>query len=115
MFMVVLVVDDPNTCSNVLDAWGAAGVPGATVLDSVGMQRVRGTGARDDISLMPSLSELLQKSEIRHRTIFSVVRDREMVDRLAAVTQDLIGDFKDEHTGFMFTLKVDEVFGMHLP
>lgn len=112
MYLLVLVVDDPNTCGDILEAWEGIGIPGATILDSVGMQRIRQHGIKDDIPLMPSLSDLFKLSEIRHRTIFSVVPDKMMVKKVADVTQDVIGDFEEKNTGFMFTVKVEEVFGL---
>jgi hypothetical protein len=36
-YMVLLVVDDMNICSTVLDAWDAAQVPGITILESTDM------------------------------------------------------------------------------
>jgi hypothetical protein len=112
VYLIVLVVDDPNTCGDILAAWEKIGIPGATILDSVGMQRIRQHGITDNIPLMPSLSDLLKLSEIRHRTIFSVVPDKTMVKKVVEITQDVIGDFNDKNTGFMFTVKVEEVFGL---
>ena len=53
-YLVVFVLDDPDRCRDILDAWEAAGAPGVTILDSSGLGRVRRAGIRDDIPLMPS-------------------------------------------------------------
>ncbi len=112
MYLIVLVMDDPDKCVDVLPAWEKAGAPGATVLESTGMQRVLNRGARDDLPLMPSLEDIFRKTETRHRTVFSVVPDADTVDRIARVTQEVLGPFEDEHTGFMFSVRVDRAFGM---
>jgi hypothetical protein len=112
MYLLVLVIDDPDKCVDVLPAWEDAGAPGATILESTGMQRVLERGARDDLPLMPSIGDILKKVETRHRTIFSVIRDVETIERIARVTEEIIGPFDDENTGFMFSLRVDQVFGL---
>lgn len=112
MYLLVLVVDDPDKCVDLLPAWEKAGAPGATILESTGMQRVLKRGARDDLPLMPSIGDIFKKIETRHRTIFSVVPDLETVERIARVTEEIIGPFEGENTGFMFSLRVDQVFGL---
>ena len=36
-YLVVLIVDDPDDCPSILDAWEAAGVSGVTILESSGL------------------------------------------------------------------------------
>ena len=111
-YLVVCVVDDPEKCVDLLPAWDRAGAPGATILESIGMQRVQARGARDDLPLMPTISDLFRKMEIRHRTVFSVVDDPAVIDRIVEVSEEILGPFEEEHTGFLFTVEVDRVFGM---
>ncbi len=110
-YMVVLVVNDVEQCPVVLDAWEAAGVLGVTILASTGLGRVRKAGLRDDMPLLPNLHDLFEKEEVQHRTLFSVVETQEMVDRMAALVEQIIGDLDDPHTGFMFVVPVSQVFG----
>lgn len=112
-YMVLLIVDDLNICPTVLDAWDAAKVPGITILESTGMGRIREHSFRDDIPMMPSLSELFRSREHRHRTIFSVVEGEEMVDRLVEITQEILGDLNKPNTGVLFVLPVLRVVGLH--
>lgn len=111
--MVLLVVDDLNICPRVLDAWDAAKVPGITILESTGIGRLRQDSIRDDIPMLPSLSELFRSREQRHRTIFSVVEGEEMVDRLVEITQEILGDLNKPNTGVLFVLPVSRVIGFH--
>ena len=114
MYLIVLVINDPYFCNDLLASWRMAGVPGATILESRGLGRP-GIGARDDIPLMPSLDDLVSKDELRHRTIFSVVLDKETIERIKDVTQQIIGRFEDENTGFFFVVDVLEVHGLRKP
>jgi nitrogen regulatory protein PII len=112
-YLVVFVLDDPERCRDILDAWEAAGAPGVTILDSSGLGRVRQAGIRDDLPLMPSLSDLFRRQEARHRTLFSVVKDQSQVDAIAQATQAVIGELDRAHTGLLFVVPVSQVFGLH--
>lgn len=110
-YLVVLVLDDPDKCGAVLDAWEAAGAPGVTVLDSTGLGRVRRAALRDDVPLMPSLSDLLQREQDRHRTLFSIIQEQSQIEAIVQATQTVIGDLDQEDTGLMFVVPVNQVYG----
>ena len=111
-YMVLLVVDDLNNCPAVLDAWDTAKTPGITILESTGMGRIREVGIRDDMPIMPSLSDIFRSREHRHRTIFTVVEGEEMVDQLIGVTQEILGDLNKPDTGVLFVLPVSRAVGL---
>jgi len=112
-YLVALVLDDPDLCRDVLDAWEAAGAPGVTILDSSGLGRVRQAGIRDEIPLMPSLSDLFRRQEDRHRTLFSVVKDQSQIEAIAQATQAITGELDRGHTGLLFVVPVSQVYGLH--
>ena len=111
--LVVFVLDDPDRCRDVLDAWEASGAPGVTILDSSGLGRVRRAGIRDDVPLMPSLSDLFRRQVEHHLTLFSVVKDQAQVDAIAEATQAVIGELDRGHTGLLFVVPVGQVYGLH--
>jgi nitrogen regulatory protein PII len=110
--MILLILDDVNQCSSILEAWEAQEVGGVTILESTGLGRVRKLSIRDDIPLMPSLSRLLQNREERHRTLFTVVEGEEMVDRVIAATESVLGDLEQAQNGVLFVLPVSRVRGL---
>lgn len=110
--MILLILDDVNQCSTILEAWEAQGVSGITILESTGLGRVRKLSIRDDMPLMPSLSRLLQNREERHRTLFSVVEGEEMVDKVIQATEAVLGDLEKAHNGVLFVLPVSRVVGL---
>jgi len=112
-YLVVLVLDDPDRCRDVLDAWEAAGAPGVTILDSSGLGRVRRAGIRDDLPLMPSLSDLFRRQEDHHRTLFSVVKDQSQAEAIVQATQAVVGELDRGHTGLLFVVPVGQVYGLH--
>lgn len=111
--MVIAVINRLERCPDVLDAWEEAEVPGITILESTGLGNIRQAGIRDDMPLMPSLSDLLRHQEHRHRTLFTVVEGEEKVDELIAITQDIVGDMEQPDNGVIFVLPVSRVVGLH--
>ena len=87
------------------------GITGVTILESSGLGRVRKAGMRDDLPLMPSLSDLFKRSETHHRTLFTVVQDQTKIDTLVEATQSVVGDLEQPNTGFLFVVPVSQAFG----
>jgi nitrogen regulatory protein PII len=112
--LVVAILTDMQVCHNVVREWEAAGVSGATILDSIGMRHLKERHARrDDLPLMPSLRKLLETEEYNHRTVFSIVPDDFDVDDLIRRTEKLVGDFDEPNSGFLFVVPVLQARGLH--
>ena len=73
-YLVVLIVNDIDDCSDILDAWEAAGILGVTILASTGIGHIRRAGLRDDIPLMPSLHDLFESEEVQSRASSRLAR-----------------------------------------
>ena len=112
LHLVVMIVDNADLCPDILDAWEALGVRGVTILESTGLGRIRRAALGDDMPLMPSLSDLLQGDEIHHRTIFSVVDDDALMERMIESAQRFTGNLEEPHTGFLFVMPVSRVVGL---
>ncbi len=110
-YLVVLVLDDPGQCPDVLRAWDCAGVSGVTILESTGLRRLQKV-IWDDLPLVPAMRDLLGTRELHHRTLFTIVRDEETVDRVIAATQEVTGDLNLHHTGILFVVPVTRVLGL---
>lgn len=111
LFLVVFVLNDQNLCNDILNAWENAGIRGVTILESSGLGRVREAGLKDDLPLMPSLSDLFKNIESRHRTLFTVVNGQEKVNDIVKATESVVGNLENENTGLLFSVSVSEVFG----
>jgi nitrogen regulatory protein PII len=109
--LVVFVLDNLEQCSAVLEAWEEAGALGMTILESTGLRRLR-VALRDDLPLLPSLRDLLASQELRHRTLFTVVADEAVVERIIAATEQVVGDFSRHHAGLLFVVPVTRVLGL---
>lgn len=113
MFLILFILDDPEQCTDVLDAWEDAGASGATILPSTGLGRIRTrAGLKEDMPLMPSLEEFFMHDESQHRTLITVVKEREVVDRIVRATQRVVGDLNQPRTGILVVLPALEVYGL---
>ena len=111
MFLIVLVVNDPYHCKDLLKSWKEAGVPGATIVESLGLQRALKGTIRDDLPLLPTIANIETGDETRNRTIFSVVPDQDTVNEVRKATEAFLGPLEKDNTGFMFVVPVTEIFG----
>jgi nitrogen regulatory protein P-II 1 len=113
MYMILFVLHDPNLLRDVLEAWEKAGVSGITVLLSTGLRRLQTRDVlREDIPLIPSIEDLLQQEERLNRTLFTVVKDDVMVDKIIEATQSIVGDLNLPHTGILTVIPVERVYGL---
>ena len=115
-FLVIAVIDNIAKCSSILNAWEATGARGITILESTGLGRIRkDINLRDDLPLMPSLRNLLQTREEHHRTLFTVVYNEAMIDRIFEATESVLGDLNEPNKGIIFALPVVRVLGITPP
>lgn len=109
--MLGLVLNDPTKLDQVLDAWEAVGIRGATILESSGLARRRGY-LEDDMPLFPSLTTLLEGSMRHSFSLFAVVEAGVDTQKVLAATEKVLGDLSQPHTGIFFTLPVSFVKGL---
>jgi len=110
--MVLVILNDLDDCTPVLDAWEALDVGGVTILESTGLGKARKSGMRGDLPPMPTLSDFLRRPEHRHRTIFTVVDSEEMVEKLIEATEQTLGSLENADNGILFVLPVSQARGI---
>src|ERR671925_2088909 len=112
MYLVLLVLNNPDRLEELLIAWEENGVQGATVLFSTGLGRIRQMDAwRDDMPLIPSLRDFYETPENMNRTIFTVVDSEGQVDALVSATKTVVGDLDEQETGLLLVLPVSQAYG----
>ncbi len=97
MYMIMLVIDDPNLVDAVLDAWQAVGIDGATIVESTGLHRRRATtlGARYSFGF----PRVVERVEEGHYTLFVVVDEESMVEKCLSSAESVLGDLDLPQTG----------------
>jgi len=61
---------------------------------------------------MLGFSRLLRTDQVGHYTLFAVVPDMEIVERLVATTEEIVGDLSQPNTGVLFALPVAAAWGL---
>lgn len=116
MNLIILVLHDPEKLNPLLDAWTSAGVSGATVLFSTGLGRIHQSKVlREDMPLMPSLQDFLPHPERLSRTVFTLVEEEGLVEKIVEATQQVVGDLCEPDRGFLMVLPVSQVYGLRIP
>jgi hypothetical protein len=113
MYMLVMVLDDSTRLNQVLQGWIAAGVPGVTILESTGVNRVL---PRDSAS--PSyagFAQMFGSGRVGHDTLFAVIDDLEIAEAAVRQTEEILGDLNKPHTGIVFALPVAKTWGLPEP
>ncbi len=113
MYLITLFLYNPDLLEEVLQEWDKEGADGATILFSTGMERVlQKQGIRDDIPLIPSLSDFYEAPEAISRTVFTVIKEEIMIEKLLAATQRITGDLNTPGTGVLLVSPVLKAYGI---
>ena len=113
MHMIFFVLHDPGRLREILEAWEQAGVSGITILLSTGLKRLQASDVlREDLPLIPSIEDLIQQEESLNRTLFTIVKDEAMIDKVVDATQAIIGDLNNPNTGILTVLPVTKAYGL---
>ena len=112
MYLILFVLDNPDKLDDLLDAWEGAGTGVATVLVSTGMHRLNSGAIRDDIPLMPGLDDFYKRVEDYHRTLFTIVKDDQMLKKIVDATQKVVGNLNNPNTGILVVMPTAQVYGL---
>jgi len=106
MYSILFVLDDMDKLVEVLEAWDAAGVSGATIVESTGLHRVM----RKRIPTRYALG-FPDHQEEGHYTLMSLVPNLETVKKCLKATEAITGDLSKPNSGVFTAWKVDFVKG----
>lgn len=111
MYIVMLVLDDPNQLDNILDAWDEIGIRGVTIHESTGVHRRR--AQRKHIPMRFSFAPIVVGGEEGNYTLFTIVKDRQIVEKCITITESIIGNFDDPNTGILAAWPIDIIRGVN--
>ena len=108
MKLMVLILNKTDALDSLLEGMSAAGLGGATIIESSGLAT---TLSRLDSSFISSsIRAILSGSEEDNRTILSVIRN-DHLEIARKVVYNTVGDLSHPNTGIMFTVPIDFVEG----
>jgi len=110
MYIIMFVLDDPQQLDNVLDAWDEIGVRGVTIIESTGIQRR--LKQRKRIPMRFSIDPISFGGEEGNYTLFTIVKSIDLIDKLTAATEKIVGNLEDPNTGILIAWPLNYVKGI---
>ena len=108
MKLMVIILNKTDALESLLEGMSAAGLGGATIIESSGLAT---TLSRLDSSIISaSIRAILSGAEEDNRTILSVIRN-DQLEIARKVVYNTVGDLSHPNTGIMFTVPIDFVEG----
>ncbi|MDG5813767.1 hypothetical protein QA601_01655 [Chitinispirillales bacterium ANBcel5] len=108
MKLLVFVLNREDLLDEVLSAYVEAGIDGATILDSEGM----GHFLTYEVPLFADFKKFMKGNKPYNKTIFSVVKNVEAIQKLEILIEQICGDLSNPGTGIMFTVPIDFCKGL---
>jgi nitrogen regulatory protein PII len=108
MELLVCVINKPELLDDVLAGLLEAGVSGSTVVESQGMGKI----ISRDIPIFSGFKGLFTGARESNFTIFSVVKEKEVLENAIRTIQQVYGSFNEPASGVLFTVPVSRVLGL---
>lgn len=108
MHLLVCVVNNTAKVNDIVSGFLGIGVPGATVIDSHGTVELVGEQA----PVLSAFRQLMRGDRESNRTLFSVIRDDDTLERAMRLVEEICGDLEEPSTGIMFVVPVSRVTGL---
>ncbi len=108
MKLLVLILNNEELLEEVLEAYVEVGISGATLIDSEGMGRF----LTYEVPLFSAFKEFMKGNKPYNKTILSIIKNEELVEKLHILVDKIVGGFDNPGTGVMFTIPVDWVTGL---
>jgi CBS domain-containing protein len=109
-YLLVVILDDLAHMPDMLQAWKTIGVPGVTILQSVGGHRASTWLGRVGLS---ALDRIFEADEVRRRTLLVAIEDDELLAQAIAEAERVVGGFDRPDSGLLLVLPVAQVRGLY--
>ncbi len=110
IYLLIVILDDIKRMPDLLHAWQAIGMPGATILASAGAFRVTTLLSRVGLG---ALDRLFESSEVRRRTLLVAIEDDHLLEQAIAEAERVVDGFDRPDSGLLLVLPVAQARGLH--
>lgn len=111
MYVLFQVLEQIELLPQLIERLAKIGVPGVTVLDSIGMGRIL-LQSSTDVSTTEKIKTVMEKRKPMNKTLFFVIEREETLKKAIEEIKSLCGDFSDPGNGIIFVLPLDFVEGL---
>lgn len=108
MKLIIIFLNKIEYLDDLLSAFLEIGVPGATVLDSVGMGHI----VSHDIPIFAGLRDFFAGSSPTNKTIM-IVTKKNMIQKIDEVLEDITGYHQQTGIAKMISVPIDDLFGFN--
>jgi CBS domain-containing protein len=108
--LLLVILNDPSVLPDLLKVWREIGVPGPTILKSVGGHASRTWLDRVGLG---SPNKLFDAKENQTLTLIAVFEDEELLAQAIAEAEHIIGGFDKPNSGVAIVLPVSQAIGLH--
>lgn len=107
--LLVVILHDLDVFTDLLETWKQIGVPGVTILQSMGGFQAQDLLNRTGLS---NLFGLFDQGKTSQRTLLALFDDQQILDQAIAEADRIVRGFDRPHSGILFTLPVGIVLGL---
>lgn len=111
MNVLFLVLNKTEYLDDILDAFVDIGITGATIIDSQGMGSAMTDVNSTEEPFFGVLKNMLEDSRPYNKTIFTVIKDDELLKKAVNKVKEIVGDIYEPGVGIMFTVPVGNTYG----
>lgn len=112
MNVLFIVLNKTEYLDEILDAFVDIGISGATIIDSQGMGSAMTAIEDTEEPFYGVLKSMLNDSRPYNKTIFTVIKDEEILKKAVNIVKEILGDIYEPGVGIMFTLPLGNVYGI---
>jgi len=111
MYLLVNVLEQPEHLVAILEGFAKMGIKGSTVMNSTGMGRVLMKAGAEGPA-MEEINKMIANGESSNKTIFTVVKEKETLDKAIDIVKSLCGDLCEPGKGILFAVPLVLVDGL---
>jgi len=111
MYLLVNVLEQPEHLVAILEGFAKIGIKGSTVMNSTGMGRVLMKAGADGPA-MEEINKMIANGESSNKTIFTVVKEKEVLDKAIEIVKSFCGDLCEPGKGVLFAIPLALVEGV---
>ncbi|GMR11503.1 MAG: hypothetical protein BMS9Abin28_2336 [Anaerolineae bacterium] len=108
--LLIVILDDLSCLPDLLQAWQEIGVPGTTIMESVGARRAETWLSKAGLA---NLDRLFEAKEVRRRTLWAVIEEDKLLAQAVAEAERAVGGFERPESGLLLVLPVAQTKGLH--
>jgi hypothetical protein len=106
---IVVILHDPDSLPRLLKAWNKAGVPGVTILPSMGGFQAQKHARRGGLGV---LINMFTQEEPGQRTVISLIDEADTLERAISEADRVVKGFDSPRSGILFTFPISDVLGL---